>query len=129
MSSLIFVGYDGRPNYKERKLCNFVTGTINCNHMLLGHCYTESDIARISFYDLHDEAFARDYPAWDTEKCPAVKYDNSLLVTSPDFPYSREHLALWEEALQGDYLVFSSKQEGHPIIISTIVDALSISVD
>jgi len=113
MSSLLFVGYDGRPNYKERKLCNFVTGTINCNHMLLGHCYTESDIARISFYDLHDEAFARDYPAWDTEKCPAVK----------------EHLALWEEALQEDYLVFSSKQEGHPIIISTIVDALSISVD
>ena len=54
MSSLLFARYDGRPNYKERKLCNFVTGTINCSHMLLGHCYTESDIARIGFYDLHE---------------------------------------------------------------------------
>ena len=88
MSSLLFARYDGRPNYKERKLCNFVTGTINCSHMLLGDCYTESDIARIGFYDLHDETFARDYPGWDTEKCPAVKYDNSLLITFPDSPYS-----------------------------------------
>jgi len=112
MSSL-FTPYDGRPNFKERKLCNFVTGTINCSQMLLGHCYNERDIARIGFYDLHDEMFARDYPAWDSQKCPAVK----------------EHLALWEEALQGDYLVFSSKQEGHPLIISTIVNALSLTVD
>ena len=128
MSSL-FTPYDGRPNFKERKLCNFVTGTINCSHMLLGHCYNERDIARIGFYDLHDEMFARDYPAWDSQKCPAVKYENSLVIKSSNSPIFREHLALWEDALQGDYLVFSSKQEGHPLIISTIVNALSLTVD
>ena len=85
MSSL-FTPYDGRPNFKERKLCNFVTGTINCSQMLLGHCYNERDIARIGFYDLHDEMFARDYPAWDSQKCPAVKYENSLQIKSSNSP-------------------------------------------
>ena len=71
--SLLF-GYDGRPHYKERKMCNFVTDTISCTQMLLGDCYSEADIARHGFYDLQDEFFARDYSAWDTNKCPAVKY-------------------------------------------------------
>jgi len=112
MSALLFSRYDGRPNFKERKLCNFVTDSMSCVKLLQGQCFSEEDIARKGFYYMMDESFARDYSGWDTDKCPAVK----------------EHLARWKKAKKGEYVVFSNKQ-GVPVIISFMVDALSIYVE
>jgi len=63
---------DGRPDFEERKRCNFETAWLaTCPDKLLGVCKTEEEIKRMQFWELVSDKF--EYENWDTDKCPAVK--------------------------------------------------------
>ena len=64
---------DGRPDFEERKRCNFETDWLaTCPDKLLGVCKTEEEVKRMQFWELVSDKF--EYESWDTDKCPAVKY-------------------------------------------------------
>merc|ERR1711915_221216 len=63
---------DGRPDYSERKICNFKTSWLaDCPSKLLDVCKTKDEIERMQFWELFSEDV---YDGnWDMDKCPAVK--------------------------------------------------------
>ena len=64
---------DGRPDFEERKRCNFETAWLaTCPDKLLGVCKTEEEVKRMQFWELVSDKFK--YDNWDSDKCPAVKY-------------------------------------------------------
>ena len=65
---------DGRPDYSERKICNFKTSWLaDCPSKLLDVCKTKEEIERMQFWELFSEDVYQD-GNWDMDKCPAVKY-------------------------------------------------------
>jgi len=63
---------DGRPDFSERKRCNFETGWLaTCPSKLLDVCKSKDEIERMQFWELFTDKF--EYENWDMDKCPAVK--------------------------------------------------------
>ena len=63
---------DGRPDFEERKRCNFETSWPSTYpDKLLGACKTEEDLKRMQSWELVSDKF--EHKNWDTDKCPAVK--------------------------------------------------------
>ena len=67
-------GDDGRPDWEARKTCNYDTALLlDCPKHLIGHCHTEEQVAKTSFWESKDESDYQDIKDWDSDKCPAVK--------------------------------------------------------
>ena len=63
---------DGRPDFSERKRCNFERGWLaTCPSKLLDVCKSKDEIERMQFWELFTDKF--EYENWDMDKCPAVK--------------------------------------------------------
>ena len=69
------IRYNGRPNFAERKYCNFFTDTmVECPKKLIGDCFSEGGLVKMSFVEAIDDSLPiKDYEDWDSEKCPAIK--------------------------------------------------------
>jgi len=70
---------DEKPDYEERKTCNFLTSLMDCGQHLR-KCYTEDLVQRkldammkTSLDDLLAEVVHGEEYAWDSDKCPIVK--------------------------------------------------------
>jgi len=74
-------GNDGRKDWMERKLCNFVTGFVqDCSGMLSDKCSGTKNVTYLMDYQFlgyiaNDGSFHPKYKlgGWDYEKCPPVK--------------------------------------------------------
>merc|ERR1712168_1318079 len=69
-------GKDDRPDWMARKLCNYITATIEeCTNQLVGDCGTEEEVNKMK--DEHIEGMLKQLSdtieEWDSEKCPAIK--------------------------------------------------------
>ena len=64
----------------ERKRCNRDTAVLStCPAAVRRDCLSEKLWKKMKFWELiDDEDFLTQYLEWDTNKCPAVKYDLSL---------------------------------------------------
>jgi len=113
-TAMLHVRYDGRPNFDARKSCNLATATtFECPKKLIGHCYTEEEVFKLSLLDTIDDELELD-EGWDTEKCPAYK----------------EHLARWKAVMGGNYTLFAGTiTYGSLRTISALVNILSLAVD
>jgi len=78
-------GGDGRPDYVERKTCNWITETFqNCHDaMVATRCKTHSDLNALVDAGLHSiiTNLEATQPAWDSSLCPTAS----------------AHLVRWEE--------------------------------
>jgi len=111
---MINIGYDGRPNFRARKYCNlWTTMMVECPKKLIGDCFTEEDIVKMSYVNEIDDKFIIETEDnWDSEKCPAVK----------------DHLARWKDVKAGDYSAFSGATTPAVFrLISVSVDILSLN--
>merc|ERR1719318_927401 len=108
------IGYDGRPDYGARKMCNlWTTLMVECPKKLIGGCFSEEDIVKMSYFDAIDDKFLDETEDdWNSEKCPAVK----------------EHIARWKVIQAGDYSGLSMVTTPAVFrLISAGVDILSLN--
>jgi len=81
----LLAGEDGRPDFLERKTCNWITDTFqNCHDkMVATRCKTHSDLNAMVDVGLHSilTNLAASQPAWDSSLCPTAS----------------AHLERWEE--------------------------------
>ena len=68
---------DGKPDFYERKFCNWMTDNYeNCTAILIGNCFPEKEVNFLIDIDLDVELSEMDfygYTNWDSQKCPPFR--------------------------------------------------------
>merc|ERR1711892_1443394 len=68
-------GDDGKPDWKARKSCNYMTTAIYpCTSLLLGGCNTKQEVDKMNEHQLKGilEKLESTVEEWDSDKCPPV---------------------------------------------------------
>jgi len=75
-TTAIAAGDDGRPDWRARKSCNYITASIEeCTNQLVGDCATEEEVIDMKDGQMKGllEQLSATIQEWDSEKCPAIK--------------------------------------------------------
>merc|ERR1711892_495991 len=69
-------GDDGKPDWKARKSCNYMTAAIYpCTSLLLGECNSQQEVDKMNEQQLKGilKKLESTVEEWDSDKCPPVK--------------------------------------------------------
>merc|ERR1711892_322815 len=69
-------GDDGKPDWKARKSCNYMTAAIDpCTSLLLGECNSNQEVDKMNEQQLKGilEKLESTVEEWDSDKCPPVR--------------------------------------------------------
>ena len=68
---------DGKPDFYERKFCNWMTFYYeNCTTILRGSCFPEEEVNFLIDVDLDTQLSSMEfygYINWDSQKCPPFR--------------------------------------------------------